>query len=142
MAERVAKWPEEYGCDGIDLDLEDGAGDTPKAGPNMIHFIRRLRELVPNMIISQPTYGFPQVKAEIHVINESWKNGQYQNLADAVGLMVYEGTNALNYIKNYATATSQWSGFPIQVDVPKNTILLGAKGNFKAEIKSTLIWKF
>ena len=26
MAERVAKWPTEYNCDGIDLDLEEGAG--------------------------------------------------------------------------------------------------------------------
>ena len=43
MAERVAEWPERYGIDGIDLDLEDGAGDTPKAGPNMIHFVRKLR---------------------------------------------------------------------------------------------------
>ena len=43
MAEKVATWPERYGIDGIDLDLEDGAGDTPKAGPNMIHFVRKLR---------------------------------------------------------------------------------------------------
>jgi hypothetical protein len=42
MAERVAKWPEMYGIDGIDLDLEDGAGDTPDSGPNMIHFVKRL----------------------------------------------------------------------------------------------------
>ena len=61
MAEKVAKWPELYGCDGIDLDLEDGAGDTLKAGPNMIHFVRKVRELQPKMIIGQPTYGFPQV---------------------------------------------------------------------------------
>lgn len=27
MAEKVAEWPEKYGCDGIDLDLEDGAGN-------------------------------------------------------------------------------------------------------------------
>ena len=26
MAERVAEWPKKYGIDGIDLDLEDGAG--------------------------------------------------------------------------------------------------------------------
>ena len=43
MAERVATWPQKYGIDGIDLDLEDGAGDTPKAGPNMIHFVKKLR---------------------------------------------------------------------------------------------------
>ncbi len=64
MAERVAKWPEQYGCDGIDLDLEEGAGARPEAGPNMVHFIRRLRQLSPKMIISQPTYGFPQVRKE------------------------------------------------------------------------------
>merc|ERR1712029_834221 len=124
MAEKVAKWPEEYGIDGIDLDLEDGAGDTPKAGPKMI--------------IGQPTYGFPQVKAEIAVINASWKNGQSTNLADSVGLMVYQGTQALNYVKNYATASSQWSGFPIQTDVPKNCILLGAKGAASAATLNTL----
>merc|ERR1712226_1659572 len=138
MAERVAKWPEEYGIDGIDLDLEDGAGDTPKAGPNMIHFVRKLRTLQPKMIIGQPTYGFPQVKAEIAVINASWKNGQSTNLADSVGLMVYQGTQALNYVKNYATASSQWSGFPIQTDVPKNCILLGAKGAASASTLNTL----
>jgi hypothetical protein len=27
MAEKVAEWPEKYNCDGIDLDLEDGAGN-------------------------------------------------------------------------------------------------------------------
>jgi hypothetical protein len=27
----------------------------------MIHFVRKLRELVPKMIINQPTSGFPQV---------------------------------------------------------------------------------
>jgi len=128
MAEKVATWPEKYGIDGIDLDLEDGAGDTPKAGPNMIHFVRKLRQLQPKMIIGQPTYGFPQVKAEIAVINASWKNKKSTGLADSVGLMVYQGTYALNYVKNYADASKQWSGFPIKTDVPKNCILLGAKG--------------
>jgi hypothetical protein len=27
MAERVAEWPKKYGIDGIDLDLEEGAGN-------------------------------------------------------------------------------------------------------------------
>ena len=63
MAEKVATWPELYGCDGIDLDIEDGAGDAKGAGPNMIHFIRKLRELNPKMIIGQPTYGFPAVRS-------------------------------------------------------------------------------
>jgi len=128
MAERVATWPQKYGIDGIDLDLEDGAGDTPKAGPNMIHFVKKLRKLQPKMIIGQPTYGFPQVKAEIAVINASWKDKKSTGVADSVGLMVYQGTYALNYVKNYADASKQWSGFPIKTDVPKNCILLGAKG--------------
>ena len=61
MAERVAEWPEKYGCDGIDLDIEDGAGDAKGAGKNMIHFVRKLKELQPKMIIGQPTYGYPAV---------------------------------------------------------------------------------
>merc|ERR1711973_1054837 len=111
MAEKVAQWPELYGCDGIDLDLEEGAGSKKEAGPNMIHFIRRLKELNPAMIVSQPVYG------------------NSQGLADSLGLMVYEGTQALQYVKNYANGSGQWQGFPIKVNAPKNTILLGAKGS-------------
>ena len=138
MAERVAEWPERYGIDGIDLDLEDGAGDTPKAGPMMIHFVKKLRQLQPKMIIGQPTYGYPQVKAEIAVINASWRNKRNTGVADTVGLMVYEGTQALNYVKNYAYASKQWRGFPIKTDVPKNCILLGAKGATGARTIRTL----
>ena len=96
----------------------------------MIHFVKKLRQLQPKMIIGQPTYGFPQVKAEIAVINASWKNKISTGVADAVGLMVYQGTQALNYVKNYADASKQWSGFPIKTDVPRNCILLGAKGMY------------
>merc|ERR1712037_867346 len=39
MAVEVAAWPEKYGCDGIDLDLEEGAGAKSEAGPNLIHSI-------------------------------------------------------------------------------------------------------
>ena len=129
MAVKVAEWPEKYGCDGIDLDLEEGAGAKKEAGPNMIHFIRKLRELSPDLIISQPVYGYPQVQAETDVINASWDpEGTSANLANSLGLMVYEGTQALNYVKNYANGAGQWSGFPITASAPKNVILLGAKG--------------
>ena len=138
MAERVAEWPEKYGIDGIDLDLESGAGNTPKSGPMMIHFVKKLRQLQPKMIIGQPTYGYPQVKAEIAVINASWRNKRNTGVADTVGLMVYEGTQALNYVKNYAYASKQWRGFPIKTDVPKNCILLGAKGATGARTIRTL----
>jgi len=129
MAEKVAKWPQEYGCDGIDLDLEEGAGSNKIAGPNMVHFIKKLKELNPSIIVSQPTYGYPQVQAEIDVINASWDSkGVSSNLADSIGLMVYEGTQALNYVKNYANGAGQWEGFPVTASAPKNVILLGAKG--------------
>merc|ERR1711890_171397 len=129
MAEQVAKWKDDYGIDGIDLDIEEGAGSQGPAGPNMVHFIRKLKSIHPDWIVSQPTYGYPQIKAEIDVINASWnKGGTSNNLADSVGLMVYEGTEALRYVKNYAEGSSQWQGFPIKVDVPRPQILLGSKG--------------
>merc|ERR1712183_283261 len=128
MAEKVAEWPELYGCDGIDLDLEEGAGSNKIAGPNMVHFVRKLKQLKPNMIVSQPTYGWPQVQAEMDVINASWdSDGKKKNIADSIGLMVYEGTNSLNYIKNY-DISKRWQGHPISAAVPNNAILLGAKG--------------
>ena len=129
MAEKVAKWPEQYGIDGIDLDLEEGAGAHQKAGVNMVHFIKKLRTLVPKLIISQPVYGYPQVEAESYVVNESWDtDGNYKGVADSIGLMVYEGTQALNYVKNYNRGGDQWEGFPIKINAPSSTILLGAKG--------------
>ena len=130
MAEKVATWPDLYGCDGIDLDLEEGAGSNKIAGPNMVHFVRKLKQLNPSMIVSQPTYGYPQVQAEIDVINESWDEaGNKQGVADSIGLMVYEGTQALNYVKNYVAGADQWEGFPVKVRAPSNVILLGAKGS-------------
>ena len=129
MAEKVATWPQTFGCDGVDLDLEEGAGQQAAAGRNMIHFIRRLKQLQPGLIVSQPAYGYPQVPAETEVINASWDTaGNSNNLADSVGLMVYESTFALNYVKNYAQGSQQWQGFPVKVNVPLNSILLGAKG--------------
>ena len=80
-----------------------------------------------------------QVQAEIDVINASWNVGQTSNgLASSVGLMVYEGTQALNYVENYAHGSSQWEGFPIRVDVPYSSILLGCKGSSSANDISTL----
>merc|ERR1719400_2844586 len=128
MAVRVAEWPELYGCDGIDLDLEEGAGSNKIAGPNMVHFVRKLKQLNPAMIVSQPTYGYPQVQAEIDVINASWdSDGNSAGVADSIGLMVYQGTTALNYVKNYDNS-KRWQGHPVSAAVPSRAILLGAKG--------------
>ncbi len=62
MAEEVAEWIPKYGIDGIDLDIEEGAGSQAEAGVNMGHFVRRLRDIHPDIIIGQPTYGYPQVQ--------------------------------------------------------------------------------
>ena len=122
MAVEVASWRTSYGIDGIDLDIEAGAGDKSEAGPNMVHFIRKLKSLQPSMIVSQPTYGYPQVKAEIDVINASWNVGGSSNgLAESIGIMVYEGTQSLQYVKNFAQGSSQWEGFPITVSITENT---------------------
>jgi len=141
MAVEVAGWPEKYGCDGIDLDLEEGAGAKSEAGPNMIHFIKKIREIrkaagLPRMIISQPCYGYPQVQAESDVINAGWnKQGESSGLVDSIGLMVYNGADSLNYVVKYndGPGLGEWGGwFPIKSKVPKNAILLGAQGNTAA----------
>ena len=56
----MAGWRTQYGIEGVDLDLEEGAGSRPEAGPNMVHFIRKLKELQPGFLVTQPTYGYPQ----------------------------------------------------------------------------------
>ena len=102
---------EKYGCDGIDLDIEEGAGSAADAGPNMVHFVNKLRSLQPEIIIGQPSYGYPAVEAEIDIINESWdKAGNLKDVADSVGIMVYEGTQSLNYVKNFVQGAEQWEG--------------------------------
>ena len=129
MAAEVATWPDRFGCDGIDLDIEEGAGSRPEAGGNLVRFVRRLRQLQPNIIIGQPAYGYPAVPAESDVINASWNvDSTSNNVADSVGLMVYEGTESLRYVDNYARGADQWVGFPIQVNVPRSAILVGCKG--------------
>ena len=37
---KVARWKDDFKIDGIDLDLEEGAGSRKEAGPNMVHFVR------------------------------------------------------------------------------------------------------
>ena len=147
MVVEVATWPEKYGCDGIDLDIETGAGDKAAAGPNMIFFIKRIRQIrkaagLPRMIVSQPCYGFPQVQAESDVINAGWnRQGTNLGLVDSIGLMVYNGADSLNYVVKYndGPGLGKWgSWFPIKVKVPKNAILLGAQGNTAAGAISKL----
>ena len=103
------------------MDIEEGAGNQAAAGPNLVHFVRKLRSIKPDIIIGQPTYGYPQVEAANDVINESWdNNGNLKNVVDSIGIMVYEGTQSLMYVKNFVHGTDQWEGFPIKVDCGKN----------------------
>ena len=41
---------------------KEGAGSRGEAGPNLVHFIRKLKSLLPGFLVTQPTYGYPQVK--------------------------------------------------------------------------------
>ena len=54
--------------------------------------------------------------------------------------MVYEGTQTLQYVKNYVNGADQWGGygFPVKCRAPKNTILLGAKGSSSSSAIATL----
>ena len=38
-----------------------------------------------------------------------------KNIADAVGIMVYTGTESLRYVKNFVEGAEQWERFPIKV---------------------------
>jgi len=139
MAEEVATWNTKYGCDGIDLDIETGAGDAANAGENLMTFVKTLKSLNPNFIITQPVYGYPQVTAETYIVNHSWDvNSRPTNGVDAVGLMVYEATESLSYVKNYAQGAQQWQGFPITVDVATDSILCGLGGSSSSASISTV----
>ena len=64
-------------------------------------------------------FCFIQIRAEIDVINASWdEKGNNKNLADSIGLMVYEGTNSLNYVKNYVAGTSRWDEKTLSLQTP------------------------
>ena len=46
--------------------------------------------------------SFFKIGAEITGINESWDADSNSNdLEDSIGIMVYEGTQSLNYVKNF-----------------------------------------
>ena len=131
MAAEVASWDTKYGADGIDLDIESGpSGNSQSQANNLVAFAKKLRELNPKLLITQPVFGYPQVTAENTMVNNGWtKNGQSNDLIDSIGIMVYSGLNSLQYVKDYGNATSEWDGFPIQVDVPYPKILAGIQGS-------------
>lgn len=127
MAVEVAKWPEQYGIDGVDIDIEDGIGSLATTGPMVMAFVAKLRAVAPGMIITQPVYGYPGVKEENYVVNTGFAKNSTASV-DSIGIMTYSGTGSLNYVRNYADPKSQYSGFPITSTVPSNKILVGACG--------------
>jgi len=135
MAQKVAAWQALYDCDGIDLDIEDGAGNARDAGQNLVIFVRELKRLKPNFLVTVPVYGYPQIQATNDLVNAAFgPDGHDYGLVDAVSIMVYEGVQALDYIGNYAKipGKSRWEGFPIQADVPRRKLLVGLKGSSDA----------
>lgn len=127
MAVEVAKWPEQYGIDGIDIDIEDGIGSSKTTGPMVMAFVAKLRTVAPDMIITQPVYGYPGVNEENYVVNHAFAKNATASI-DSIGIMTYSGTGSLNYVRNYADPKSQYQGFPITSAVPSNKILVGACG--------------
>ena len=130
MAAEVAVWDTKYGADGIDLDIETGAGNSQTAGNNLVAFAKKVRELNPKLLITQPVFGYPQVTAENTMVNNGFtKNGQTNNLIDSIGIMEYSGLTSLQYVEDYGNATNEWDGFPITVNVPYDRILAGIEGS-------------
>jgi hypothetical protein len=138
MAVEVAKWKGLYGIDGVDLDLETGAGDTSESGPAAMAFARKLKEIDPTFIVTQPVFGSPQVKEENYVTNAAFAKNATSCPIDSIGIMVYEGTGSLQYVKGYLHGSKEWQGFPIHVDVPPNKVLLGAGGQSASGTIETL----
>ena len=137
---RYKQWDTKYGCDGIDLDLETGlSGNSQAQANNLVAFAKKVRELNPKLLITQPVYGYPGVTAENTMVNQGFtKTGGTNNLIDSVGIMDYSDLNSLNYVKNYENATSQWQGFPITSDVPSTRILTGIQGQAKSQTIGTM----
>jgi len=164
MAESVATWDVEHGCDGIDLDIETGAGSQSNAAEYLPVFVAKIKELNPSFLITQPVFGSPSsVKAANTVLeagfNKTIAGGispfSYGSIA-RVGIMVYSGDGAYDYVGNYACGCSQhctmwWC--PFAACVPTNQIFLGAGGGspsgtidllvedvFKGDLGGIMVW--
>jgi len=125
MAAQVVQWREKYGIDGIDLDIEGNQpGDTAYA------FAKKVKELDPSFIVTQPVFGYPQVKEENYVTNAAFKDPTNSSV-DSIGIMVYQGTGSADCLVNYLNGSSH-AGDSITVDVPPQKILLGAGGQASA----------
>lgn len=145
MAEEVAKWPQKYGCDGIDLDIETGAGNAQGAGASLVAFVAKLQALAPKMIVTQPVFGSPSsVPAANRMIeasfNKTLQKPAYGSLSK-VGIMIYSGTGSEQWTQYYTDGCSkhcsQWN-CPLAACVPKSDIVLGIDGSAAAGSITTI----
>jgi len=139
MAKHVAGWDTAYGCDGIDMDIETGAGSQHGASLYLPIFIATIKKLNPNFIVTQPVFGSPTSVASANRVIEAGFNETIANKISPtsfgsiarVGIMVYYGDGAKNYVDNYANGCtkhcSQW-WCPLAACVPTDQIFLGASG--------------
>jgi hypothetical protein len=138
MAAKVAEWPSKYGCDGIDLDIEGGAGQVPGAGENLIYFVAKLKQLAPQMVITQPVFGGPaQIPAPNRLLEASYNKSLASpalGSVSKVGIMVYSGTDAENYLEYYTNGRNRCTQWycPIDVCVPASAMVLGLQGTASA----------
>merc|ERR1712176_1589217 len=95
-----------------------------RLGETRMHSQKKLKELDPTFIVTQPVFGSPQIKEENYMVNEVFAKGADHTTVDKIGIMVYEGTGSLQYVKGYVHGTKQWQGFPIHVDVPPQQVML------------------
>lgn len=145
MAAEVAKWPEKYGCDGIDLDIETGAGNAKGAGANLAAFVGKLKELAPKMIVTQPVFGSPSSVPAANRMLEAAYNKTLQKPAygsiSKVGIMVYSGTGSEEWTKYYTDGCSkycsQWH-CSLAACVPKEDMVLGIDGSAAAGSINTI----
>jgi len=139
MAKSVAQWDTLYGCDGIDLDIETGAGSQSGASKYLPVFVAKIKELNPDFIVTQPVFGSPSSVASANRVLEAGFNKTIgQKISpysfgsiSRVGIMVYYGDGAKNYVDNYANGCTkhctQW-WCPLAACVPTDQIFLGASG--------------
>ncbi len=58
----------------------------------------------------------------------SWDDNSIStDIAESVGVMVYEGAASLDYVPNYTEASAMGEDWPITCDVPSQAMLVGAK---------------
>ena len=136
MAEAVAQWPAKYGCDGIDLDIETGAGAAKGAGEALVAFVAKLKALAPEMVVTQPVFGSPTSVPAANRMLEAAYNASHASTAlgsiAKVGIMVYGGTSSEQYLENYEQGCapkhcSEWY-CPLAACVPSSHMVLGADG--------------